>query len=132
MLPSFLPVPTSTVVLLDKGTGLEHLDKNGKTALHHAVHQVKEIFDLIIVQSKTVNIQDHEKRTLLHDLMDITWNSTKRLPRFLIQNGADIQLRDSHGRTVLDLYISNIVGKQSSFPLTDDNILTALQVNGCG
>ena len=122
-------------VLLDKGTSLEIQDHDGRTALHHALHQPQEIFDLVIAQGKAVNVQDNDGRTPLHILMDSSgWNRPTLVKLLcLLERGANVQIKDSHARTPLDTYIWSSFGMHiSRCRVGDDRILTTFEKHGCG
>lgn len=125
--------PADIKILLDKGTNLELQDHKGRTAVHHAMHQPKEVFDSIIGQGKAVNLQDHEGRTPLHILVDGSARNILSLSKLLclIERGADIQITDKHKKTPLDTYIWNITENSAKY-VGHDNILTTFAKHGCG
>lgn len=124
--------PADIKILLDKGTNLELRDHKGRTAVHHAMHQPKEVFDSIIGQGKAVNLQDDEGRTPLHILVDDSARDILSLSKLLglIERGADIHITNKHKKTALDTYIWNLM--KDARCVGHDNILTTFAKHNCG
>ncbi|GEM_PF-1952226 len=83
--------------LLQQGTELNQVDKDGTTALHWAVNSgLKEIAELLIGGGAELSAEDNDGRTPLHwaafaDFRDIAG--------LLLMKGAEVNARDYDGRT---------------------------------
>ncbi len=110
---------TKTIeILIANGADVEAKDDNGRTALHIAEKraskgqyrhlQHKEIFFLLLKHSKLkptavkklqpVKVELRDKNT---SLLNAARKDQKYVVEFLIDNGADVNARNKHGRTAL-------------------------------
>lgn len=123
-------------LLLEKGTmvPIDYKDRNGRTALWHAInagehhHHFIDIISSLLNHKADVNFKDSNKdskgKSLLHFLLKkseyaiYTFTQLKCL-QMLIEHGADVNVRDASGKTPLSLAL------KSNKP--EDIILTLLQ-----
>lgn len=88
--------------LLDAGAKTNVWTRWGVTPLHYAVHEghYDVVKMLLAHQTGTIDIQDNLGSTAL---MDASKRGYVNIVELLIQEGANVDLRDYHGRTVLTI-----------------------------
>jgi ankyrin repeat protein len=90
-------------ILLDHGADLHAKDINGWTALHHyaRIGQLK-IVEMLILQGAQINELTMDGQTPL--ILSCSFKSfmQKETVQFLLQNGADISMKDGQGASALD------------------------------
>lgn len=88
------------------GVDLNSLDEQGRTLLHYAVYS-KELMLILLDNGVKVNAQDYQGATPLHELMSMrvrgkrAWNGSLEEIVFLLDNEADVTIRDNNGRSPL-------------------------------
>ena len=76
-------------------------DKDGATALHHAVAGgIREIVELLLASGASVNAAKNDGVTALHIAAAL---GRTEIVKLLLEKGADRSLKDSSGRTALSL-----------------------------
>lgn len=112
--------PALLLMLLDKGATLDATDYQQKTALHHAVEaRDLSMCKLLIDRGTNVNAQDRDGRTPLFSVFDrfavhverfivadpeATEKQLLPILRLLLDSGADVSIRNTDNKTVLDAY----------------------------
>jgi len=88
---------------LDKGASLKLADNNGKTPLMVAVATTKIPVDLLLHydNEKSINNQDHEGNTALHNLL--LSGDFPQTVQLLLEHGADVVLENNEGLTVTEI-----------------------------
>jgi hypothetical protein len=78
------------------------VDRNGRVALHYAVSNGQfKIVELLLTHTETdVNLQDNDGNTALHYAVD---NGRKAIFKLLLDYKAKLTLRDSSGKSTLDV-----------------------------
>ncbi|PMD32171.1 ankyrin, partial [Hyaloscypha variabilis F] len=81
---------------------LDNRDKEGKSALHWAVHfDYVEVVRELLVKGASVNVKDEKGRTPLHAaVMGEIRDDTKKkemIVRILLKHGADAKAKDVEG-----------------------------------
>lgn len=88
-------------VLISNGADIDARDKDGETALSHAVHGGREpLVELLMKGGADPNTADNCGRTPLHRAV---MAGNERVAEFLVRNGADIHARDRGDDTPLSL-----------------------------
>ncbi len=90
----------NTKILIDKGTNLNEVDKEGRTPLSIASRtDSREAVRLLIGTGADVDARDEDKRTAL--MWASMFNENPEMIQLLIDAGADVNARDDTGRTAL-------------------------------
>lgn len=86
--------------------GINCKDKNGLTALHHAVDEgLTDLVQKLISQGIDLNIQDNEGMTAAHYAVEL---DNKEIYSILMETGKlDLSLKDNDGNSVLDIIRNN-------------------------
>lgn len=86
--------------------GINCKDKNGLTALHHAVDEgLIEMVQKLILQGIDINLQDNEGMTPAHYAVEL---DNKEIYSILIETGkVDLSIKDNDGNSVLDVIRNN-------------------------
>lgn len=97
----------AVIELINTGFNINIKDKNGQTALHVAVeHGNLEIVRFLLNKGAKVNVKDKSKRTslaMIFTSFEDDVNIINEIFRLLVLNGADVDVRDSDGETLLML-----------------------------
>ena len=95
----------AVTVLTDLGADVTLKSKDGKTALHHAVHDgyrvsvsLDEVLSCLIKNGAEVNARDQSGRT---PLMEACRHCRANVVTFLIEHGAEVNAHDQSGHTPL-------------------------------
>lgn len=95
----------AVTVLTDRGADVTLKSKDGKTALHHAVHDgyrvsvsLDEVLSCLIKNGAEVNARDQSGRT---PLMEACRHCRANVVTFLIEHGAEVNAHDQSGHTPL-------------------------------
>lgn len=95
--------------LLELGADPNTKDVDGKTVLFSprwnripAYSVRRKALDLLLAQGTDVNIQDNEGKTVLMEWMHSATADDVTAPLYLIEHGANLELRDHQGKTALD------------------------------
>src|SRR5271169_1057522 len=112
-------------LLLERGAGINDVDKSGSTALMLAADKGNiESVSILLDRGAYINARDNADRTVLVRVLDIPVRQPDRkhiadkdkadnevkirlaVARLLIEKGADLELRDNIGRTALAVAVS--------------------------
>lgn len=107
--------------LIDAGCNVNEKTQEGETALHIAAKLgVVEVVKTLARQSKCeVNITNNEGYTVLQSiLINHSSNNLNRTVQVLLDYGADINVIDDKGRTVLHLFCFENTNTQDTTPVT--------------
>ena len=87
-------------LLIENGANLNLQDKEGKTALMHAIQHdyLKEIAKLLVEKGANLNLQDKEGLTVV---MYAIWCGEFELAKLFIEKGARLDLLDKDGKSAL-------------------------------
>ena len=89
------------VLLLDQGTNIDYMDRQGTTALHLAVYFFQHrVLEILLIRRAQLELKDNEGRTSLADAA--RRGNTSGL-KMLFDAGADDETRDDHNKTPLEL-----------------------------
>ena len=83
--------------LIVHGAKVDQQDKNGKTALHHAVHS-RDVLSCLIKNGADVNACTNDNCT---PLMRASKKGLVNVVTLLIEHGANVELQDENGKTAL-------------------------------
>ncbi|EAY13502.1 ankyrin repeat protein, putative [Trichomonas vaginalis G3] len=85
--------------LIDHGADINSIDRDGKTALHHAAeNSCVEIAKLLISKGIDIKARNHNGKTALHSAAN---RNNKEILEYLITHGIDINARDNEGKSTL-------------------------------
>jgi len=96
--------------LIDDGQSVNTIDHNGWTPLHEACAMGdRTMIDLLIKHQANINLPGGDERvTVLHEAVS-NENPDETLIKYLLENGADPQLKNKNGQTARDLSNSKVV-----------------------
>lgn len=124
------------------GAKVDARNNRGQTGLMWAAAKgLKDNVMLLILHQANVNAQDKDGRSALHYAVDASVTSLYPLDTtsYLIENGADIDLKTANKRTPLMLSIGKpitmtkyLLQKKAGMEHRDDEGSTALMLAGCG
>uniref|UniRef100_A0A914WY43 Ankyrin repeat domain-containing protein 50 n=1 Tax=Plectus sambesii TaxID=2011161 RepID=A0A914WY43_9BILA len=127
--------------LLKAGAKVDVIDSEGRSALHAAAYMGhKAIVEMLLANGAQANLGDVERRTALH--MTVAQNSGEHVAvaRALIAGGADIDCRDSTGRSSLycaaleghDAMVAALLEAGADVDLADERQSTPLLAAAAG
>ncbi|MBN2478064.1 ankyrin repeat domain-containing protein [Candidatus Micrarchaeota archaeon] len=85
--------------LLEKGADVDFQDKSGWTALMYAVFEYEEIAELLVLNKANINLKNEDGRTAL---MFACWQGHLNTAKFLIENGAEVNVQDIYEKSILE------------------------------